>query len=133
MKTFPGLQTIARRAQRERMNAAHTVDAFDFEAEDVDLDEFFGAATKEASIGRRETDALILRDDSVRVLDELVERHGLTKILATLRSLADSRVSCGSEEFAPLASALDAEENSDNWRAAGDALESLLTSDKVRV
>lgn len=136
IRTLPGLQEITRQGQRSRMRGRHTVidaDSFEAECDAVDLDEVFSfhdsPATKTAA--RRASDGQIIKGDAVRALDELLERHGLAAIVATLRSLADSRTDNGCGEGEDFATLLDTEESSKGWRTAADALETLVTSGKV--
>lgn len=128
IRTIPGLSEITRRAQKARLRGAHSVidaQAFDLEAEQCDLDEFFGEVARTEAVPRRHTDALVLAGAASRVLDDMIETHGLKSILATLRALCDSRCDNGLTENDEFGAMLDAEEKSADFRSAADALEQL--------
>jgi hypothetical protein len=91
-------------------------------ASDVKLlesDEFLGGTFRRSDELPKVTDAELF------ALDSMIERHGLARVLRSVRELCDSRGEAGvaSDSF-------EAAEDSDEWKASADALESLLVTIK---
>jgi hypothetical protein len=105
-----------RRAYRDDNRRA--LDAFIAEdAALLDSGEFLGG------VYRPSDSTPALPGPEMAALDGLLERHGLARVLRTLRELCDGRAPNGD-----LGDSFEVEEDKDQWREKGDALESLLAT-----
>lgn len=113
------MRGVRGKARREH----YAQQARDFDAlvaSDVKLlesDEFLGGTFRRSDELPKVTDA------ELSALDSMLERHGLARVLRSVRELCDSRGDGGvaSDTF-------EAAEGSDEWKANADALESLLAT-----
>lgn len=118
-RTIHALRGIRGQARREFH--AETERTFsEFAAHDVALlesDDFLGGTFRRSDELPKVTDAELAQ------LDAMLERHGLARVLRSIRELCDGRgdVGLGSDSF-------EAEKGGDDWKGHADALESLLAT-----
>ncbi len=112
-----GALQVIRRVQRRELREKW--DGVDIESSDADFDAALPLGGMTAP--RRITSRLPQLPEAERaILDDLLERQGLAKVLRTLRELADSRAFADDWE-APV-TALD---ECEVWRVAAESLEQL--------
>lgn len=111
------------RGKARREHYARQGEAFDaLVAADAALlasDDFLGGTYRRSDELPKVTDA------ELSALDSMLERHGLARVLRSIRELCDSRGEVGA-----VSDTFEAEEGSDEWKASADALESLLATIK---
>ena len=92
----------------------------EFAAQDAALlesDDFLGGTYRRSDELPKVTDAELSQ------LDAMLERHGLARVLRSIRELCDGRSDVGT-----VADSFEVEQGSDEWKGHADALENLLTT-----
>lgn len=118
-RTIHHLRGVRGKARQE-FHAATERSFSEFAAHDAALlesDDFLGG------VYRRSNELPKVSDEELSQLDAMMERHGLARVLRSIRELCDSRGNVGA-----VADSFEGEEGSDEWKGSADALESLLTT-----
>lgn len=118
-RTIHALRGVRGQARKE-FHAATERSFSEFAAHDaalLDSDDFLGGTF------RRSDDLPKVTDAELAALDSMLERHGLARVLRSIRELCDGRGNVGA-----VSESFEGEQGSDEWKAHADALENLLTT-----
>jgi len=118
-RTIHHLRGVRGQARKE-FHAATERSFSEFAAHDaalLDSDDFLGGTY------RRSDELPKVTDGELAQLDAMLERHGLARVLRSIRELCDGRGDVGA-----IGESFEVEQGSEEWKGSADALENLLTT-----
>lgn len=125
MSNIEGVNVLKGKALHKHLGVRRR-EVIDEEFLDSDLPDSFVSRSRVRGSARH-----VVSGEAMAQLDALIEAHGLRAVLATVRSLCDSRTDNGHEESMDLDELMAAEPANAEWQTVADKLEDIVTARKL--